>query len=66
MRGRSVVVAPLERRGMMFPHRRAPVAAVQCEMCPSDTADPFFVHDHDRTLICVVFRCVVCGYLSIA
>lgn len=46
--------------------RYGPIAAVDCPHCPSDSADPFFVRDHDGSLVCTVFRCCVCGLLSLA
>lgn len=46
--------------------RQRPVAAFTCEHCPSDSADPFFVKDHDGMLVCTVLRCMVCGWLVLA
>lgn len=44
----------------------APLAAVDCPQCPSDSATPFFVHDPaDGTLVCCVTRCMVCGFLQL-
>lgn len=46
--------------------RKGPIAAVICPNCEvSDTADAFFVKDHEGILVCSVLRCVVCGYLHL-
>lgn len=41
----------------------APLAAVDCPRCPSDSATPYFVQDHTGRLVTTVLECMVCGYL---
>jgi hypothetical protein len=43
----------------------APVAAVICPRCPSDSATPYFVQDHSGRLVCTVLECMVCGFLQL-
>jgi hypothetical protein len=44
----------------------APLAAVHCPQCPSDSATPFFVRDPATgELVCTVTRCMVCGFLQL-
>lgn len=40
-------------------------ASVQCDVCPSDSADVFFVRDTTGAMVATVLRCKVCGYVSL-